>query len=100
MELWRLAKRPAPTAPPANSLCTTLPTIKKIRAVLAKNPSIRRRKPSKQRLEVHAGDMVNHLRRAAGELIGNDEDEEMKIAAYLEGVEARKEEERRKKQSR
>jgi hypothetical protein len=59
---------------------------RKAKIFLDKHPKIRQRKPSKQRLEVHAGDWFRYFASRANRAEPSDE----QIAAYLDGIEQRK----------
>jgi hypothetical protein len=65
-------------------------TFKAIRRALQRNPWIRSRKPSKQRLEIHAGDWMS-FRSASNSFEALDDDAET-VATYLAEVESRKQE--------
>ncbi len=75
-------------------------TYGKLTAALERNPSIRNRKPSKQRLEIHAGDWLKFLNERAAEQIDSLDLSAELVDDAVKNIEARKAAERAKKSKR
>jgi hypothetical protein len=68
------------------------PTFKALRTFLTKHPEIRTRKPSPQRLEIHAGDWMRHFRGKDGAAFDALDTSPEAVEAFLAESKARREE--------
>jgi hypothetical protein len=91
LDFQRMAGEAFRPATEVLSLGLGLSTYRKLMAVLRAEPSIRRRKPSRQRLLVHVGDLVRHLNRTRGAAFAHADE-------FAAAVNARKDEIRRRGQ--